>query len=448
MSFIKRFQASLESLNIPYQKPKYVVAYSGGVDSHVLLHCCALLNVSVRAVHIHHGLQSSADDWVGHCQQTCNTLNIPLEILHVDASKKKGESPEETARKVRYKALQNNLISDEVLLTGQHLNDQAETLLLQLFRSGSSAGLSAMPSVKSIGKHFHLRPMLFFSRAEIENYAVEHSLNWIEDPSNQDVNFDRNFIRKNIIPSLETRWPEVTLQLSTVASLQASNLVVLNDMAAIDLANATLVQSTKTHIFKVVSVLSIDKLKALSSYRLLNLLRYWLTATLQVSPTKKLLEEIERALIHAQHDACPNLVFSVYSFKKFQDRLYALDENKISNADDIKWNPRQPLPLINMGVTLKAVTPVSNGLNPTLLDETLHIRFRKGGEKFHPAGRGHSQSLKKLLQEANVPPWERDVMPLVYFKDILLAVGSLWLATDYTVGEGEQGWALELESAD
>ncbi|VAW51871.1 tRNA(Ile)-lysidine synthetase [hydrothermal vent metagenome] len=453
MSFLKRFQTSLESLHEPsayknHDTKKYVVAYSGGVDSLVLLHCFKKINATARAAHVHHGLQAVADDWVTHCQQTCKQLNIPLDILYVDAKQKSGESPEESARNARYQALQNNLTEDEYLVTAQHLNDQAETLLLQLFRSAGSAGLSAMPASKKIGEHVHLRPLLSFSRNEIECFAKENNLQWVEDPSNNDVSFDRNFLRKNIFPQLKKRWPEVTTQLSNVASLQSNNLDVLEDMAAIDLASAITTQKNQLSIcvFEVMSMLSIERLQQLSSPRLLNLLRYWLITTLNKKPTRNLLEEIEKSLINSQADANPDIVFFGYAFRKFQGKLYLLKINNVPTTESSQeWNPISLLKLPDLNLQLKAVMTVGEGLNKKLLDESLIVSFRKGGEKFHPAGRRHSQSLKKLLQEASVPPWERDVVPLVYFGDELIAVTGLWVSREFSMGEGESGWVVEIE---
>lgn len=450
MSFLNRFQTSLQSLQTLSEDKnhvieKYVIAYSGGVDSLVLLHCIKKINVAARAVHVHHGLQSVADDWVTHCQQTCEQLNMPLDVLYVDAKQTQGTSPEEAARNARYLALQNNLAEGECLLTAQHLNDQAETLLLQLFRTASSAGLSAMPSYKQFGNHVHIRPLLSFSRKQIEDFAKQNNLQWIEDPSNSDVAFDRNFLRKNILPQLETRWPEVITQLSTVAALQSNNLQVLEDMAAIDLANALTIQHSQlqTSAFKVTSTLSIKRLKQLSSPRLLNLLRYWIVVTLEKKPTRKLLEEIEKTLVNSKADAKPNIVFSGYAFRRFQENLYLLKTSDgVKVQSDLVWNPSSPLTLPNLNIQLKAMATVGEGLNKNLLDESLTIRFRKGGEKFHPAGRHHSQSLKKLLQEANIPPWERNVIPLLYFKDELIAVAGLWLAREFVVTEGESGWVI------
>lgn len=448
MPFLKRFQASLESLYKLTDNKKYVIAYSGGVDSLVLLYCFKEINITVRAVHVHHGLQTVADDWVTHCQKTCEQFDISLDVLYVDAKQKQGTSPEESARNARYQSLQDNLTEGECLVTAQHLNDQAETLLLQLFRTASTAGLSAMPAHRQFGDHVHLRPLLSFSRKEIEDFANENGLHWIEDPSNQDTSFDRNFLRKDVLPLLENRWPEVVTQLSTVAGLQSNNLRVLEDMAAIDLANALTMQQNqlKVCVFEVMSMLSMEMLKQLSSPRLLNLLRYWIIVTLERQPTRNLLEEIEKSLISSQQDANPDIVFSGYAFRKFQGNLYLLktsDESKVQN--DLDWNPSLPLKLPGLNIQLKAITSTGEGLDKKLLDESLKVCFRKGGEKFHPAGRRHSQSLKKLLQEANVPPWERDVIPLVYFGDELIAVVGLWVSKGFSVGDGESGWVIGVE---
>jgi len=453
MSFVKRFQTSLESLYKIPEKSSYVIAYSGGVDSHVLLHCCKQLNVTVRAVHVHHGLQNIADDWVKHCQNICSALSIPLDILYVDAQQKSGQSPEEAARSARYEALHKNLTVGDCLLTAQHLNDQAETLLLQLFRTASTAGLSAMPAYRQLDGFIHLRPLLPFSREEIEGYAKQNVLHWIEDPSNQDVTFDRNFLRKEILPALEQRWPEISTQLSTVASLQSNNLKVLEDMAAIDLANLinTPKHQLKTRIYEVVSVLSITGLKFLSSARRLNVLRYWVIKTIEShtvkkSPTRNLLEEIEKTLINAQQDANPEIIFSGYEFKKYQDELYLLKSvNDVNGLCELEWKPSSPLTIANLNIQLTTVNSVAKGIKNELLNSDLSIRFRQGGERFHPVARHHSQSLKKLFQEANIPPWERDSIPLLYSGDELVAVVGLWVSREFAVAEGEFGWGVDVE---
>ncbi len=449
MSFVKRFQKSVESLHSLPEDASYVVAYSGGLDSHVLLYCCQLLNLPVRAVHVHHGLQCVADDWVKHCQDICNALNVHLDVIYVDAQPAQGQSPEEAARNARYEVLQDNLSNHDCLITAQHLNDQAETLLLQLFRTASTAGLAAMPANRKFAGFVHIRPLLPFSRAEIEAFAQASDLHWIEDPSNEDVRFDRNFIRKELIPLLETRWPEITGQLSMVANLQSNNLRVLEDMAAIDLAESiqTAAHQTQPHMYEVVSVLSISVLKNLTSTRLLNMLRYWIMQTIGLSPRRKLLEEIEKALISSQVDANPVIVFSAFEFRRYRDNLYLLKQavnDKLQDAlvETVDWNATTPLTLPLLNIKLTAISKAGEGLKQSLLNQSLQICFRKGGENFHPAGRQHSQSLKKLLQQANVPPWERDAIPLLYYNDELVAVVGLWVCKKYAVDEG--GWLVDV----
>ena len=498
MSFFKRFQVSLESLIQFPENSTLVIAYSGGVDSHVLLHCCSKLNFSVRAVHVHHGIQRVADDWVVHCQKNCDLLAVHLDTIYVDGTKKQHQSPEESARKARYDALYLNLRANEYLLTAQHVNDQAETLLLQLFRTASSAGLAAMPAIKRIREHFHLRPLLSFSRQDIERYAVDKKLQWLEDPSNLQEQFDRNFIRKKIMPLLETRWPAVTRQLSTVADLQSNNLQVLEDMAAIDLASTIKMpeqvlseqplierlmaessaqqpdqwsaqQSKKRSsisAYDVVSVLSISRLKKLSSSRLLNCLRYWVIHTLKnpstdvsaikISPTRKLLKEIESTLVNSKQDAKSVITFAGFEYRRYQDGLYLLKPGLLGRLlldqllqdklkEEIIWNPSAQaiMPLLNGHI--QVIETTGAGLQRSLHSKNLRICFRQGGERFRPAGRQHSHSLKKLFQEAGIPPWERSVIPLLYYRDELIAVIGHWYCKHYAVAENEPGWIIKTD---
>ncbi len=451
MTFIQRFQSALESLPSLPENSDYVVAYSGGVDSHVLLYCCHQLKLPLRALHVHHGLQSVADDWVLHCQSVCDDLNIPLSVLYVDAGARPGQSPEEAARDARYQALKDNLLAGDYLLTAQHRDDQAETLLLQLFRGSGSAGLAAMPAARSFGDSLHLRPLLPFSREEIEDFARRHALRWIEDPSNRDVSFDRNFVRKYILGELHKRWPQISTQLSTAAALQFSNLQVLEDMAAIDLAHIIETPPAQlSAVFSdVLSVLSITRLQQLSNARLFNVLRYWLLTQTQQSATRKLLEETERALIYSQPDATPLIDFAGFHLRRYQDGLYLLrpDPGPVF-TDEIKWQPstEQTVTVLPLNIELRMIDTEAAGLQPSLRNEVLTLRCRRGGERFQPCGRQHSQSLKKLLQQAGIPPWERDRIPLVFFGDELVAVPGLGVSQKQAVKGSEGGWGIEVKS--
>ena len=448
MSFLKRFQSSLESLyDLPVDS-KYVIAYSGGIDSHVLLYCCVKLKLPVRAIHVHHGLQDIADEWVEHCRSICEQLDVYLDVAFVDAKQQNGESPEESARNARYAVLHDNLQDGDCLITAQHQNDQAETLLLQLFRTASAAGLAAMPERKQLGKCLHIRPLLPFSRLEIEAFAKESRLHWIEDPSNQDVTFDRNYVRKNIIPVLTERWPEIAKQLSTVAGIQQGNLRVLEDMAAIDLANVVVMPLFQSILcrYPVISVLSITALKKLSTERLFNLLRYWVISEAGVSPTRNLLQEIVKTIIHTKQDVNSIVAYSDFEYRKYRDELYLLKVGaEIDIEEDIVWEPLSPIVLPGLNTRFSVLKRPGTGLKIELLSKPLRLRFRQGGERFHPENRQHSQSLKKILQEEGVPPWERNTFPLLYFNDECIAVVGLWISKQYAVDKNEQGWVIEIE---
>ena len=448
MPFLKRFQSSLESLyDLPVDS-KYVIAYSGGIDSHVLLYCCVKLKLPVRAIHVHHGLQDIADEWVEHCRSVCEQLDVYLDVVFVDAKQQNGQSPEESARNARYAVLHDNLQDGDCLITAQHQNDQAETLLLQLFRTASAAGLAAMPERKQLGKCLHIRPLLPFSRLEIEAFAKESRLHWIEDPSNQDVTFDRNYVRKNIIPVLTERWPEIAKQLSTVAGIQQGNLRVLEDMAAIDLANVVVIPVFQSLLcrYPVISVLSITALKKLSTERLFNLLRYWVISEAGVSPTRNLLQEIVKTIIHTKQDVNSIVAYSDFEYRKYRDGLYLLKVGtEIDIEEDIVWEPLSPIVLPGLNTRFSVLKRPGTGLKIELLSKPLRLRFRQGGERFHPENRQHSQSLKKILQEEGVPPWERNTFPLLYFNDECIAVVGLWISKQYAVDKNEQGWVIEIE---
>lgn len=465
MSFLQRFQDILETYYPHPEVTGFVVAYSGGVDSHVLLHCCSQFDIPVRAVHVHHGLQDEADDWVIHCRSACAELHVPIDILTIDATKQKRQSPEQTARIKRYTAIEKNLRAGECLLTAQHMNDQAETILLQLFRTAGSAGLAGMPYYKQTGEYAHLRPLLPFTRTEIEDYARDNNLTWVEDPSNCNNRFDRNFVRNTLLPMLSRRWPSCIEQLKSVAELQANNLEIQQSMAAIDLANVIEMSATETSntrwAYDVVSQLSISALQKLSLARRFNLLHFWIKQSVehqennnqsllsQSSPTRKLILEIESALLQAKTDSKPVIVFNGFEFRRFQQQLYLLKKKSYcieqeKEVSDIQWVPSQIKGLPIHAHSLIAVKTDGEGLKAFLLDKTLTIKFRNGGEQFQPSGRQHPHRLKRLLQEANIPPWERGSLPLICWQDDLIAVPGVGIAAQYSVGVGETGWHIEI----
>lgn len=427
MTLSKRFSGLLESLFLShkYSIKRYLVAYSGGLDSHVLLHLCSQnTNLPVRAVHIHHGLQSEADQWSVHCAEVCSVLQIPFKTIHVDASKRSGESPEESARKARYQALKAELEPGDCLLTAHHQDDQSETVLLQLFRGAGPAGLAAMPVISESNQGFHARPMLDFSRAEIEGYARENALGWIDDPSNTDTDFDRNLLRQRIIPDIKQRWSGLGDSLSKVALQQQDVLEIIEAMATLDLSAIV----TQQH-----NILSIKALRKLSSARQLNALRLWIHQCAEDVPTANVLHELVDSLLPAADDACPEVCWGSSEIRRFQDGLYCLKKTEHDVAEIYEWNPKHSLILENLDIELTGRSLMEQGLKPDLLEQTLKVSFRQGGEKIKLAGRKGTHSLKKLMQEAAIPPWQRDRIPLIYMNDELVCVFGYWVSGGYVV---------------
>lgn len=429
--FIERFQQKLKSLSAehPATIKCYVVAYSGGMDSHALLHLCHQSNVPVRAIHVNHGLQNEADAWSVHCSHVCDELNIPLLDMQVDAKAAKGESPENAARKARYDAIVSELEEDECLLTAHHKDDQSETLVLQLFRGSGPAGLSSMPIVRGVGKCNHVRPLLEFSRDELLQYAKDNKLNWVEDPSNLDTDIDRNLVRQKIIPLIKTRWQQIDNSLSQVASQQQDSLEIIEAMAAIDLAAVATEQP---------EIISMHELRQLSTARQLNVLRFWIRQFGKDAPTANVLQEIVDSVVMAAEDAVPVVIWAQSEVRRYQGNLYILERKEHDASKTFLWNLQENLLIEDIGIELSVNRTRGEGLSSDLLKGELKVGFRQGGEKIQPAGRKHTHSLKNLMQEAGIPPWERSRIPLIYFDSELVCVCGYWVSSKFSV-EGK-GW--------
>jgi len=398
---------------------KFLIAYSGGLDSHVLLHLMAgvreITNCDIRAIYVNHGLQKEAEAWGQHCQKICKELSIPCDIVKLNLRHKKGKSLEALARDARYQSLAESLQTDEVLLTAQHLNDQAETLLLQLFRGAGVDGLASMPRSSQFGKGQHIRPLLDFSRLDLQHYAEANQLRFIEDPSNQDQRFDRNFLRMDIMPQLEQRWQGISKVLSRVAQHQGEAKAILDELAAGDLQA---LQTTDK------DQLLISKLLKLSRQRQKLVLRYWIKQQGFLQPSAKKFEHLFRDVIYARSDAIP--VLSWFSpeksieIRRYQDRLYIMEALPVHDYTRvIPWDLKQPLSLEEIGVTLypegiKDLLPNAKG--------AVTVRFRQGGEKIYSPKLGKHISVKKLFQGSDVPPWLRSRVPLVYQGEQLVYV--------------------------
>lgn len=431
MKLTRRFQQILDSLPVSSPVKCYVVAYSGGVDSHVLLHLCKQAGVSLRAIHINHGLQQEAKQWTQHGSDICHDLDVPFLNINVDVKPQTGDGPENAARKARYAALYASLQDDECLLTAHHGDDQSETLLLQLFRGAGPAGLAAMPGFRKVHGCRHARPLLEFSQEEILDYAAQHKLSWVEDPSNTNTEFDRNLVRKDIVPLLKQRWPQLDASLFRVARQQQDALELMETLAAIDLAAVVTQRS---------NVISVSALNRLSPARQLNVLRYWIRQYAKDGPTANILHQVIESVLTAADDAAPVVSWGQSEVRRYQDGLYLLVTTQHDETKTFVWNPQQMLKLDELDIELSVSRNEKQGLNMDLLDREFKVAFRTGGENIRPQGRGHTHSLKKLMQAAGIPPWMRSRIPLLFLDDELVCVVGYWLDEGFVVEHGAMGW--------
>lgn len=428
------FFESLKQFPAQSEIKTWWLAYSGGVDSQVLLHLLSEIKIQykldVRAVYIDHGLQAESKKWQAHCASSCEKLSIPFQAVSVNVDLKTGEGTEASARTARYAALAELIEKDHCLLTAQHQDDQAETLLLQLFRSAGAAGLAAMPFYSLFSKGWHIRPLLNFNQEEILNYANAYQLEWVEDPSNQNDRFDRNLIRNQIIPLIKKRWPSLERTLSVAANQQSENKELLNDLALHDYLN----------LDSDAESLSIDGLLKLTEARQRNVLRYWIARLGFALPPRNVLAEIIQQIFYSNEDAMPDIRWANAEVHRFKNRLYVIKTIDHDVEQTLELNSHQSVMIESLGKKLDFEKIKGKGLKPEVLDKKIELRFRKGGEKIKPTGRKETHSLKKLFQESEVPPWKRTKIPLLFIDNELIAVVDYWIADEYSVEQKETGY--------
>lgn len=414
------------------------LAYSGGVDSQVLLHLMTQSGLNFQAIYIDHGLQEESSDWAVHCENSCKALDVPFRVISVNAHPETGESPEAAARAARYQALAEFIKDQDCLLTAQHQDDQAETLLLQLFRGAGAAGLAAMPAITRFSNGWHARPLLGVSRQNILEYARQQSLSWVDDPSNLHHQYDRNFLRLQLMPVLRQRWPAINQILSQSAKQQAENKRLLEQLAELDLKQL----STKT------VGLTVTGLMGLSEDRQRNCLRFWIKQHHLPIPSRQVLNQMRQQMLYSADDANPEVHWSGAEMHRFKNRIYAFTSFDHDPAQTLQWHIKQSIDIASLQQMLVMHTHTGLGLDKKRLQSQLQVRFRQGGERICPAGRQGHHSLKKLFQEAEVPPWLRDRIPLIYQNDELIAVAGYWVADEYSVAEDGAGVFPELISVE
>ena len=438
------FQTKLKDILSEYPDAETCwIAYSGGLDSHVLLQVLASIQNKIKpkliAVHINHGISNDADLWVKHCQRICEDLVIEFQTFSVDLSHKSDKGTEAFAREKRYEVLGNLISSHDLLLTAHHMDDQVETILLQLMRGSGPDGLVGMPQAREFSKGILLRPLLDYSREEIRDYALRESLSWVEDESNKSNKYDRNFLRNRIIPELITRWPGALKTMQRAARHQAEARSLINEISGSDLD--VVCESIYTKV-------DISRFNNLSGIRKKNVLRAWIKKNKLDMPDAQIVEKIIAEVIHANTDRNPCVKWKGGEIRRYRGYLYIM---KLLPAHDVElnkcWDLDESLKLTSG--YLKAVSGKGSGIKKDMLsNDIVEIRYRQGGEQIRLSGRVETHELKKLFQAQGILPWLRDRIPLIYHKNELIAVADLWVESKYAATEDEAAWQIIWEWID
>ncbi len=429
-------EAHLAWLSAQLTPAPLLVGYSGGLDSHVLLLWLARLvarhpEFSLQAVHVHHGLNPLADAWAAHCQRVCDELGVPLIVERVAVTAARRESLEARAREARYRALAEHLPAGGYLLTAHHQDDQLETLLLALKRGSGVRGLAAMPHRQPFARGELIRPLLDCSRASLHRWAEAQGLHWIEDDSNQDERFDRNFLRAQILPRLQARWPSFGETACRSATLCAEQEALAEELAEQD----------RSQCERPDGSLSIEAMRSLSIPRRHNLLRGWLRHHSGAVPERGALLRIWPEVVEARADASPQLLTSCGVIRRFDGSLYLLTDapGSVPEPQLLQWPG-----VWSVGHHTLILKQVQHGAQLRLPrdGELVTLRFAVAGSlRTQPVGRVGSRSLKKLWQEYGVAPWLRDQVPLLFYGESLVAAVGLFIC-QAGCAEGESGLQL------
>jgi tRNA(Ile)-lysidine synthase len=434
---------TLRSFLKDYSQAPLVIAYSGGVDSQVLLHGVAelknqnIIKQDVMAVHINHGLSPIANEWQSFAKQQCEQLNIHFETINIEIIDKPRTSLEAQARDKRYQVLESISPNSALIFTGHHQDDQVETFFLSLKRGSGLKGLSAMASESEFGSKNQklLRPLLNISRESIVHYAKEHQLEWIEDESNSDTRFDRNFLRKDILPHLKERWP--SFNQSVIRSTQHCQEAqqILDEVAKQDLAQCSLEGD----------VLAVPGLMSLSKARFNHAIRLFIYRHQGLMPSKPQLQQLYQQLSSAEPDKNPEVKLGDFWLRRFQDKLFLTSEfqSVIDWQYDIdieESNQAIELPdrlgHLSLWIGQEGISDNDEKSELSLPEniQSITLAFAHDNPKVLPDYRHQNRPLKKVLQELSIPPWQRKRLPLIFINNELAAVIGHFVCKPFILG--------------
>tara|TARA_Y100000748_G_scaffold291281_1_gene278599 strand:- start:1044 stop:2378 length:1335 start_codon:yes stop_codon:yes gene_type:complete len=426
-SFLSQF-STIES-------EKVCLALSGGLDSMVLLHLMwTHLNdkYKIRAIHVNHNLNEGANDWSAFCEKQCNRLGIDLSIKSIHPENN-GFGLEASARDERYQVIKEDLAQNELLLTAHHKDDQLETILFRIFRGTGVNGLRGIVHYKEEKSHTIFRPLIEYSRTELEEYAALNKIKWIEDDSNENISFDRNYIRNQIVPKIKDRWKDVQESTHRLSLIAAESHELLNELATDDLFNESDLSSVSISCFESKSI-----------PRIKNMIRFLIEKNNMDMPSMHILNSGLADLIRDDKKTA-EIKWSNFVIRRFKKKLYFLNVSvamPFKPPEDISWSINQPIDLHYPIGSLEIDYMNGSGISLNKCSENLQIKFRKGGEKISLKTKKTPKTLKDFFNEKKILPWVRDKIPLIYDDQDLICIGDFWINDDYRAEKKERSFII------
>jgi len=440
----------------PYRKKRINVAFSGGNDSTALLSVIASLRepfgLRVRVLHVNHNWTPESSTWEKHCKNFCRHLDLPFKSFTLewrDDSRPRGNSGkfgEARAREQRYQSFASVCGVEDLLVTAHHLEDQGETLILRLMRGSAIRGLGAMRPAQSLYGIMVLRPLLAVPKDQLQAWVAEHNLDTVCDGSNFDETYDRNLLRRRVFPILQSRWPNTVNALARSAGHFQEAQSILDGVAAEDLAACK--RSGRVNVLWDLGSVSKLRLLKLDGPRILNLLRYWVDINGLQVPSERALREFVRQLVSGGQSASPVLSAGGANFRCHRDRIFLVPEPRLtertSSESQVWQGPELSVRGPDIVVTTRSTR--TRGLSAELFREgTVELRWRRGRQTVRPIGRGrHRRSLRKLLQESDLPPWQRERIPLVFINGRFAAMPQVVVDESCTAGAGERTIEIQI----
>tara|TARA_Y100000748_G_scaffold226143_1_gene190548 strand:- start:1335 stop:2663 length:1329 start_codon:yes stop_codon:yes gene_type:complete len=415
------------------------VAYSGGLDSTVLLHALSqeiTFKNKINAIHVNHSISPNSDKWEEFCRKNADELGVKFFSYKLEELK---NISEDNLRKIRYEKFNQWASYNDLILTAHHKDDQVETILFRVIRGTGLNGLKGIPAWrKDENIQFH-RPLLDVSKRELYEYALTNKLKWVEDESNKDIKISRNFIRNKLLPTIRDKWPNVDKSILHLSSEAKRSNKILKSVAKEDLEGLV----TKENSYNLYKYLSLPEERAE------NLLYFLINYEIGLEATSDYLKEIDRSLRNSKN--LDNLEFPltnkdknrVFKLKVLEGEICFLSEGEFHKLDSSyvsSWDLNSKLEIPSGFLNVEKIK--GKGIDDLYWQQQIYVKGRTGGERCKPFGRNKSQKLKKLFQEYEIPLWQRDRLPLIYIGEKLAAVGDLWVCEEFHTQPSKRGISI------